>query len=40
MTPGLDVRSKGILAAWIASDIVWAILFIDARKRHERKLSA
>lgn len=34
----LDLRSKRILVAWIASDIAWALLFIDARKRHEKKL--
>ena len=36
----LDTRSKRILFAWIASDIAWAFLFIDARKRHERQLGA
>jgi hypothetical protein len=33
-----DARSKRILFAWIACDIAWAMLFIDARKRHERQL--
>ena len=32
----LDRRSKLILAAWIASDVAWAVVFIGARKRHER----
>ena len=34
----LDARSKRIRFAWVASDIAWAVLFIDARKRHERRL--
>jgi hypothetical protein len=34
----LDTRSKRILFGWIASDIAWAVLFIDARKRHESRL--
>lgn len=34
----LDRRSKRILFAWIAIDIAWAALFVDARRRHEKQL--
>lgn len=33
----LDQPSKRILFAWIASDILWTITFIRARKRHEQR---
>jgi hypothetical protein len=33
----LDAASKRILIAWIASDIMWALAFIRARKRHETR---
>jgi hypothetical protein len=37
--PGsLDPRSKRILFAWIACDIAWVLLFVDARNRHARRL--
>jgi hypothetical protein len=35
----LDRPSKLILFAWITSDVMWAIAFIRARKRHERQAS-
>jgi hypothetical protein len=34
----LDVRSKRILFTCIASDIAWALMFINARKRHQKRL--
>jgi hypothetical protein len=39
MAEPLDRPSKLILFGWIASDVVWAIAFIRARKRHERRAS-
>ena len=38
LTANARARSKRILFAWIARDIAWAVLFIDARKRHEKRL--
>ena len=34
----LDTRSKRILFGWIVCDVAWVLLFIAARKRHERQL--
>jgi hypothetical protein len=39
MAEPLDRPSKLILVAWITSDIMWAVAFIRARKRHERQAS-
>jgi hypothetical protein len=33
----MDPRSKGILKAWILSDILWALAFIFARRRDEKR---
>jgi hypothetical protein len=29
----MDPLSTGIVAAWIATDIIWASLFVDVQKR-------
>jgi hypothetical protein len=33
----MDTLSKRILTAWIGSDIIWALAFILARRRDERR---
>jgi hypothetical protein len=33
----MDSPSKRLLAAWIVSDVIWAVLFIRAVKRADRR---
>jgi hypothetical protein len=32
----MDQRARRILIAWIASDLIWAALFVHALKRAQR----